>query len=96
MSVVDLLRNKRRSAVPEILDLIRLLITIESSHYMQIRVVHIPGAANTVADAISRLRVEDGRALTPLAAAPLPLPACILAYEQKLHQQLLRSTRPRR
>jgi hypothetical protein len=44
--------------------------------------------ANTVADAISRLRMERARALTQLDAAPQPLPAAILAYEQKLKQQL--------
>jgi hypothetical protein len=88
MGVVDLLRNKRRSAIPEILDLIRLLITIEATHDMQISVVHIAGVANTVADAISRLRMERARALTQLDAAPQPLPAAILAYEQKLKQQL--------
>lgn len=74
----------RHSRVPEILELVRILIDVEARHDVAIVAEHIEGENNTIADAISRGRAHEVIASAGLNPTPSALPHIIREYEQVL------------
>ena len=73
-SVVSIV-NSKRSHVPRVMDLLRhlTLLTLEHNFYLKVR--HIEGKQNEIADALSRFQMDRFRALAPQAdQAPCPVP----------------------
>jgi hypothetical protein len=85
--------HNRFSRVPEILELVRLLIDIELRHDLAISAQHIPGINNTVADDISRGRAATAVRTAGLKPTATPLPPIILDYESNLRDRLAQRQR---
>ena len=66
--------NSGYSRDPNIMHLLRCLFFIKASYHLSLRVVHIPGKQNVVADAISRNLLST---LSVQVPAPLPSPSPI-------------------
>ncbi|CAC5400972.1 unnamed protein product [Mytilus coruscus] len=68
--------NKRTSKDKQIMKLIRPLVLLTMLNNIQFTAVHIKGAENKIADAISRFQMDRFRCLAPTAdiyPAPIPL-----------------------
>ena len=81
-NTVVLAAQLRRTASPLLAYLFRCLYLSAATYDFAVRVVHIPGISNNVADALSRLQIERFRRLYPHGARspttprPLPIPHC--------------------
>ncbi|OWA54933.1 hypothetical protein BV898_19320 [Hypsibius exemplaris] len=67
--------NKLGSSSRAILHMIRLITSVAAFSNFTIRIVHIPGALNTIADALSRFQLDRFRLSAPFAdLQPTPVP----------------------
>ena len=72
----------RHTASPALSQLFRCLYLSAARNQFSVRVTHVPGLSNRLADALSRLQIDAFRALMPHAArlpttpSPLPIPLC--------------------
>ena len=69
-SVVAVLQ-RGSSKSPEVMHLMRILVSLACTHNFSFTAVHVPGHTNLAADALSRLQVAKFRRLAP-ESAPLP------------------------
>ena len=73
-SVVDIV-NSKRSRIPRVMDLVRHLTLLTLRYNFYLKVQHIEGKRNVIADSISRFQMERFRMLAPHAdPAPTPVP----------------------
>ena len=73
-SVVNIV-NSKRSRIPRVMDLLRHLTLLTLKHNFYVRVKHIEGKKNLVADALSRFQMDRFHVLAPHAnqcASPVP------------------------
>jgi hypothetical protein len=72
---VTIIINKQTSKDEQIMVLVRRLVLTCLRYNILFQAYHIPGVKNILADALSRLQVEEFRRLAPLAAKqPTPIP----------------------
>jgi len=77
-SVVNIV-NSKRSRIPRVMDLVRhlTLLTLKYNFYLKVR--HIEGKRNEIADSISRFQMARFRQLAPYAdPVPCPVPKALL------------------
>ena len=77
-SVVNIV-NSKRSRIPRVMDLVRhlTLLTLKYNFYLKVR--HIEGKRNEIADSISRFQMARFRQLAPYAdPVPCPIPKAVL------------------
>lgn len=73
-SVVDIV-NSKRSRIPRVMDLVRHLTLLTLRYNFYLKVSHIEGKRNEIADSISRFQMERFRLLAPHAdPTPCPVP----------------------
>ena len=65
-SVVHIV-NSKRSRIPRIMDLVRLLTLLTLEHNFYLKTVHIEGKKNEIADSLSRFQMERFWSLAPHA-----------------------------
>lgn len=77
-SVVHIV-NSKRSRIPRVMDLVRHLTLLTLEHNFYLKIMHIEGKKNEIADSISRFQMERFRSLAPHAEqAPCPVPSILL------------------
>ena len=65
--------NSKRSRIPRIMDLVRHLTLVTLNYNFYLKVHHIEGKRNQIADSLSRFQMEKFRILAP-HADPAPSP----------------------
>ena len=73
MAVVNIWASQT-SRHPIIMHLLRCIHFVLAVHEVELSIQHVPGAQNTIADAISRNLAHTLQATTPLSPAPIPVP----------------------
>ena len=77
-SVVNIV-NSKRSHIPRVMDLVRHLTLLTLKFNFYVRVQHIEGKRNEIADSLSRFQMARFRELAPYAdPAPCPVPPTLL------------------
>lgn len=77
-SVVHIV-NSKRSRIPRVMDLVRLLTLLTLEHNFYLKTKHIEGKMNEIADSLSRFQMERFRSLAPQAEqVPCPVPPMFL------------------
>lgn len=71
-SVVNIV-NSKQSRIPRVMDLVRHLTLLTLKHNLYVKVRHIEGKRNEIADSISRFQMARFRQLAPYAD-PIPFP----------------------
>ena len=71
--------NSKRSHIPRVMDLVRHLTLLTFKYNIYIRVEHIAGKNNEIADSLSRFQLNRFRSLAPHAdPRPFPVPQALL------------------
>ena len=80
MSVMHIV-NSQSSRCPRVMHLVRLFVLECLRYNISFRAVHVPGASNEIADALSRFQAHHFREVAPHAEAQMtPLPAVPLTW----------------
>jgi len=67
--------NSKRSRIPWVMDLVRHLNRLTLKYNLYLKVIHIEGKRNEMADSLSRFQMEKFHALAPHADLnPCPIP----------------------
>ena len=73
--------NSQSSRCPRVMHLVRLFVLECLRYNISFRAVHVPGASNEIADALSRFQAHRFREVAPHAEAQMtPLPAVPLTW----------------
>ena len=74
---------KLGSSSSSVLHLMRLIASVSAVHNFVVRIIHIPGLDNTIADSLSRLDLSRFRQVAPHAADyPSPIPLIFPSLQQ--------------
>ena len=77
-SVVHIV-NSKRSRIPWVMDLVRHLTLLTLEHNFYVKIIHMEGKKNEIADSLSNFQMERFWSLAPHAAqTPCPVPPILL------------------